>query len=127
MAGDVRNPDRFCTAHRTNGEPCQNYALRGGFVCRFHGGGAPQVKAANARRLLEELVGPALTELRGLLDRSGVPDHVRLGAVNSILNRTGLQEAKDIHMVDINAIDAEIARLQQEMARIAGDEPVPVE
>ncbi len=33
------------------GEPCRQYAARGGNVCRLHGGEAPQVKAAAKRRL----------------------------------------------------------------------------
>jgi hypothetical protein len=43
-----------CTAHRTNGTPCGAWAIRGGFVCRMHGGSAPQVRAAAHRRLWEE-------------------------------------------------------------------------
>jgi len=43
-----------CTAHRTDGTPCGAWAIRGGYVCRMHGGSAPQVKAAARRRLWEE-------------------------------------------------------------------------
>lgn len=42
-----------CTAHRTNGEPCGNYAMAGGWVCHAHGGRAPAVRAAARRRLVE--------------------------------------------------------------------------
>ena len=45
--GDQR---RRCRARRKNGERCRNWSIRGGFVCRMHGGGAPQVRAkARAR------------------------------------------------------------------------------
>ena len=43
--------DRKCTAHRTNGEPCGAYAIRGGTVCRVHGGSIPSVKAKAQERL----------------------------------------------------------------------------
>jgi hypothetical protein len=40
-----------CTAHRSDGEPCRAWAIRGGRVCAAHGGRAPQVRAAARRRL----------------------------------------------------------------------------
>ena len=41
---------RKCRARRTDGQPCGCWAIRGGFVCRVHGGAAPQVRAkANVR------------------------------------------------------------------------------
>ena len=55
-----------CTARRKNGQPCGAKAIRGGTVCRMHGGGAPQVKAAAAARL-RAMVDPAL----GLLQYPG--------------------------------------------------------
>lgn len=43
-----------CAAHRSNGEPCRAYAVRGATVCVTHGGASPQVRAAAARRQAEE-------------------------------------------------------------------------
>lgn len=41
---------RRCKAQRRDGQPCRNWSIRGGYVCRMHGGAAPQVKAkARAR------------------------------------------------------------------------------
>lgn len=41
---------RRCRARRRNGQRCKCWAIRGGFVCRVHGGAAPQVRAkANVR------------------------------------------------------------------------------
>lgn len=40
-----------CSAHRSNGEPCQRSPIAGGAVCATHGGSAGHVKAAAARRL----------------------------------------------------------------------------
>ena len=46
------NPARRCVAHKKrNGEQCRNWAIRGGTVCRYHGGSAPNVKRAAAQRL----------------------------------------------------------------------------
>jgi hypothetical protein len=43
-----------CTAHRSDGTPCGAWAIRGGYVCRMHGGAAPQVRSAAHMRLFEE-------------------------------------------------------------------------
>jgi hypothetical protein len=45
-----------CTAHRSNGQPCSAFAVTGGLVCVAHGGRAPQVRAAAARRWEFELM-----------------------------------------------------------------------
>lgn len=46
-------PGRRCRAHRSDGAPCGAYAIVGATVCRAHGGAAPQVRRAAARRLAE--------------------------------------------------------------------------
>ena len=46
-------------ARRKNGEPCGSKAIRGDNVCRMHGGGARQVKAA-AQARLRAMMAPAL-------------------------------------------------------------------
>lgn len=43
-----------CKAHRSNGDPCRAYAMKGQRVCSAHGGRSPIGKAAAARRLEEE-------------------------------------------------------------------------
>ena len=47
-----------CTAIKTTGNRCTRPAIPGGSVCRYHGGAAPQVKAAAAPRL-RAMVDPA--------------------------------------------------------------------
>lgn len=42
-----------CHAHRSDGEPCGNYAIVGGTVCRMHGGAAAHVRAAADRRMVD--------------------------------------------------------------------------
>ncbi len=41
---------RRCTAHKRDGQRCRRSAVRGSTVCFSHGGAAPQVKLAAARR-----------------------------------------------------------------------------
>lgn len=48
---EVRPMKAKCSAHRSNGEPCQRSPIAGGSVCATHGGSAGHVKAAAARRL----------------------------------------------------------------------------
>ncbi len=43
---------RKCRAHRKDGQPCGNYAIIGGYVCRKHGGAASQVREKARERLL---------------------------------------------------------------------------
>lgn len=40
-----------CTAKKRDGTPCKMWAIRGGTVCRCHGGQLPVVRAAAARRV----------------------------------------------------------------------------
>ena len=44
---------RFCSAHRASGDECRAPTIKGGTVCRVHGGSAGHLKAAAKRRLLE--------------------------------------------------------------------------
>lgn len=48
--------DNKCSARRSNGEPCNRSPIAGGSVCPTHGGSAPAVKAAAARRKAAEAV-----------------------------------------------------------------------
>lgn len=45
-----------CKSHTRAGGMCGNYPVPGATVCRYHGGSAPQVRAAAARRLAEAAV-----------------------------------------------------------------------
>jgi len=52
------NPKVKCKAtSKGTGQPCKRPAIPGGFVCRNHGGCAPQVKAA-AQERLADLIDP---------------------------------------------------------------------
>lgn len=50
-------PPRRCRGRRSNGQPCQRWAVLGATVCPKHGGAAPQVvEAAHKRVMLAEAI-----------------------------------------------------------------------
>lgn len=51
MNGTAPDHGSRCTASTSAGRPCRRPPIAGGTVCATHGGSAPQVKAAAARRL----------------------------------------------------------------------------
>lgn len=94
----AKDPDRAqCTAHKRNGDRCNNPPVRGAVVCRMHGAGAPQVKAKANQRLIE-MVLPAMRELRKIIDSKTAADSDKLKAINMVLQRTGFNER---HSIDI--------------------------
>lgn len=56
-------PHPRCTSHNRLGKPCGRQPIMGGFVCPTHGGRAPRVKAAAARRLQLEAATQAAATL----------------------------------------------------------------
>jgi len=64
----VRRPvaTHRCTARNRRGEPCQAWPIHGATVCVAHGGRAPQVRAAAAKRVTE---AQALAALQRASDR----------------------------------------------------------
>lgn len=83
-----------CKAHSQGGKPCGNNPIPGGTVCRFHGGGAPQVIEAAKMRILE-LVDPALHAAAQQLKEEEDP-RVRSQAWRDILDRAGLAATKEV-------------------------------
>lgn len=84
-----------CRAKRSNGLPCKNRPVKGAAVCRIHGGGAPQVQKSAKQRLLE-LVNPALAELHRILEDKKSDDHVKIKAIQTVLDRTGFARGVQI-------------------------------
>ena len=87
-----------CTAKRADGKPCRAQAIKGGSVCRTHGGAAPQVREAARARLLS-LVDPALGVLARAVrprdpESNWEPNATELRAVAEILTRAGIGEEK---------------------------------
>ena len=78
---------------KQTGAQCGNKAIPGGTVCRFHGGGARQVRN-RARLNLLELVDPAIATLaREMATAEASTDRQR--AANSILDRAGVVRRVD--------------------------------
>ncbi len=76
-----------CTAHaKHSGKKCKFAAIPGGTVCRFHGGGAPQVQF-KAEERLRALQPPAVRKLGHWIDQDEFPT-VSLGACKDVLDRT---------------------------------------
>ncbi|MFE0751046.1 hypothetical protein [Gordonia sp. NPDC058843] len=99
--GDGRrpNPDRVCTARRTNGQPCTRIAIAGGNVCPAHGGLAPAIQA-KARARLQSAADRMAKELLKIAVSDDAPDNVKLAAIRDALDRAGLS-AKTSMEVDV--------------------------
>jgi len=71
MSPDIYT-DRRCTAKSSRtGERCRKYAIQGATVCGTHGGKAPQVRRAAARRVVLDEASRL-----GLLDAAPIEDPV---------------------------------------------------
>jgi hypothetical protein len=97
-----------CSAHRQDGHPCKALAIKGGTVCRVHGGSAPQVRQAANRRLLEA-IDPAAVELIRIA-LHGVTERDRLTAIKELFERAGFGSAKRVEVegglsIQINGVD----------------------
>lgn len=82
-----------CTAHRTDGAPCQSWAIKGGTVCRSHGGSAPQVRRAATERL-QEARDKALELVVGYIDSRKMDPSTALAAVDKITKLVELLEGR---------------------------------
>jgi len=105
-----------CTAHtKSTGKRCTRPAIPGGNVCRFHGGNAPQTRAAALRRL-QSLVAPALEVMADTL--AGRSNTLRLIAARDVLDRNDLKGRETIEITGDITINAK-ERLAQKLASLA--------
>lgn len=85
-----RDGKATCTAHIRRGErqgqPCLQYPKEGVPVCRMHGGGAPQVRAAGERRQEQDRIA---TKVGELLEQVAVHDQHPIDGLLEAVNRTG--------------------------------------
>jgi len=94
-AADLARP-RCSARSKGTGEQCRQTAIAGGTVCRFHGGGAPNVKRKAALRLAA-LVDPAIATLgREMVKAEKSSDRQR--AANSILDRAGITRGQSAEL-----------------------------
>ena len=78
-----------CRAHRQDGSPCGQWAIRQGTVCVTHGGLAPQV-IAKAEDRMKALVHPAVTALANLIADND------LAAARYVLDYAGFKATEKI-------------------------------
>lgn len=79
------DPTRRCVAHKKDGEQCRRWAIRGGVVCQYHGGSAPQV-LAKARENMALAADHNRSNVQRLAD-AAESEQVRLQASNSLIDR----------------------------------------
>lgn len=91
-----------CTARRPDGTPYKRWANHGTTVCRSHGAGAPQVKAA-AQRRLQQAADAIIARMIGFALDNGVPDDIALKAVIAVADRVGFS-VKTSATLEISAI-----------------------
>lgn len=110
------DPERRCTGTIRRGEwagnRCVKPAVKGGKVCKIHGGHLPNVKKA-AQRRLAMAADPAAKELIYIaLEKPGVEDKDRIKALLAILDRAGIGGKE--------TIEIEIKPWQNVLKRLAG-------
>ncbi|MBG6238209.1 hypothetical protein IWX78_001164 [Mycetocola sp. CAN_C7] len=90
-------PFNRCTAHKKNGDQCKKSAIRGGRVCRSHGGAAPQVRARAERRILEASDKAASLLVEMMSDKKTAPA-LKIKVAQDLLDRAGIsgRQALDI-------------------------------
>lgn len=86
-----------CTARRRSGTECKNWAIRGGNVCRMHGGGAPQVKKKAAQRIAEAADDAAALLVQFMEDPKN-DLKVRTQIAQDLLNRAGYAGTKSVDL-----------------------------
>lgn len=97
---------------------CRRAPIPGGTVCKMHGGGAPQVKAAAAKRL-DELRPLAIRRLEWLMQQSDHPS-VMYQAVKDVLDRVDGRAVEHVEMRAQWSLDpAVLARLSTEALEAA--------
>lgn len=116
-------PERQCTAtSKGTGERCGQWSAGPGItVCHYHGGGAPQVKAAAMERILQA-VAPAIAELFDIaMDRNeDAADRIR--ACRDLLDRAGLAAKHQVQLTgdDGGPIGFTVTAADTLASRIAG-------
>ncbi len=90
-----------CTAHkRSSGDRCKLPAIKGGTVCRRHGGSAPQVQRS-ARERFNDAIDPAINLMHKQLERAAkgelsVAEEQNL--MKLVFDRTGFVPGKQVNI-----------------------------
>lgn len=108
----IRKGRRQCEAHRRDGARCRAPAIPGGYVCRVHGGSAPQVRASARRLWLLERYAAAVAAWQA---NPGIPGQLTDRQIH-LLGRASRAQ-RDVE--EYEARLAAIARLRAELRRQA--------
>jgi hypothetical protein len=111
----VPAPRRCSAKSKSTGKPCQRPAIPGGTVCRYHGGAAPQVKAAAMDRL-RALQHPAIDRLGQLIAQEEFPT-VAYAASRDVLDRTLGKPGEHLDLT-LSVTDALLAKLDRGRLRV---------
>lgn len=80
------DPVKCIAVSSRTGNPCNNSPMRGGNVCRMHGGAAPQVRRRAAERIALAS-DKAAAQLFAFMTDVAIPPAVRLAATKDLLDR----------------------------------------
>lgn len=94
---------------RQTGDRCGQIAIPGGTVCKWHGGGNPNVKARANLRLLDA-VEPSLARLVKIVSNPKSRDSDAIRAGNSLLDRAGVVRRTDVDPAAATALLVERLR-----------------
>lgn len=121
-----------CAARRTNGDPCNASPIKGGVVCRMHGGAAPQVRRKAAERIAL-LADDAVSFAGRVLHDEGADPALRMKAAQWIAGVNGLAPGQRVELVvgptyserveELEAVIADDPQLQRVKERLSA-EPV---
>jgi hypothetical protein len=106
-------PRERCHARTRTGDQCKAKAIEGGFVCRVHGGSAPQVAIAARRRVLTGRLFAAYETWRRVHDpgrpRGQWMSRAEVNAAGAIvfLERAIDQHDRDVQLIQL--MRAEVA------------------
>lgn len=114
--GDPSSFVNRCSATNRFGEQCRNPSIRGGTVCRSHGGASPQVKKKARERLLE-MVEPALVQLSQIMEKPSTSDSDRLRAIQMVLDRTGYGPGHTLE-VEVKPWELTMQRIVKELPSV---------
>jgi hypothetical protein len=89
---------RRCSAHRGDGQPCRAWAIVGGFVCRAHGGSAPQVRLEAQIRALKASILPGFNLAYDRWLRERAEWQAKRVAVTAELLRMAASEVQSFHI-----------------------------
>ena len=94
---------------KQSGKRCKKAAIKGGAVCRSHGGAAPQVQKA-ARERFNDLVDPAINRLQKIIEDDKVPSASQVAAAKDILDRAGYKPVEQTQEIKPESQESEQLR-----------------